>query len=527
VKRTYHPHRAASSAERARRFQKNKKVRRQEAADADAFALWAGVAGEITTLSGAPPVPLLQGELIRSGPLGLVRIFEVPPARLTHEQKLAAAALQKHKRPVAGESAGIAQFADLGRRLGEQRAREWAADFEDQFLAKLEPEPKPEAMLEADQPVWPACDEGDARAIIEDDRQAILKARRQEREGAIRKGTARELTLRDGTTETDLIARAASGVRKIAITPALERRYLAMLEREAARPPFLPFTDGKSLPLTNEWVATDKLGPMTRAGWGYAPKRASDVCKCPIPGSVLREDWSKFNPYVDGPREEEVAFEADKRAHTEFWAKAEAEWPRPTRRRGSDSLLPSTTMRWERRDDIALAEKYTLEAVMQQSEDDDPDDKAATLAFLKERAERERDADNAAAAEASAHEGFVDGEPPAPLLDETFEPMKLNTARTLKQDLIKALLEELELVDDARGEHVMSKQEADRFVETMLALELEDTVAFARFFLDLLFAPKKDVAPQLTDRSGAEMEIIKTSKRDYEYAQRTSDAKDN
>jgi hypothetical protein len=493
---------------------------RQEAANALMYALWTGtLAGEIQAPSGKS-LPLVDGELLRPGPFGLQRIGQTPPPRLTHEQKLSSVALQKPQRPVAQYPTGVEQFSDLGPRLAAQHDSERVATAEDKFLAEIEPGPDPDT-LEPDQPrsddraVWGASEGGDARALILDARQAVLKESRQEREGSIRRGTARELRFKDGTTKTVPIARAASGVRKIAVTPELERRALAALAREEARPPVPPpLLFGKSSPLTNEWVAADKPGPMTNAGWGDAPSNTDPVWKCPIPGSVARADWHKFDP------------------------------------RGC--LLPSTTMRRERVFDLALVEQYTREAVKEQTEYSPelkalvrqinkgaacPEDEwaetearaqARESAAMAGHGAHESDEAGAAAADARANEGFVEGEPP-PQVDEVFEPREIETARILKQRLIKALYEELGLVAMARGKRVMSKQDAARFIEAMLDLKLEDTVAFARTFLDTLLArnkPKKDVAPQLPDHSGTEMEIIETSNKNYEYAQRKSDTEE-
>jgi hypothetical protein len=60
-------------------------------------------------------------------------------------------------------------------------------------------------------------------------------------------------------------------------------------------------------------------------------------------------------------------------------------------------------------------------------------------------------------------------------MDETFEPMELETARTLRKYLIGLLLQELELVALARGEPRLSKQDADHFVELMLERGSENT----------------------------------------------------
>jgi hypothetical protein len=222
VKRSYYPDRPATDAERVRKH----RARRQEADDAWTYAVWAGVlSGELTSPSG-PSVPIIAGERV----CDMGRVYEELPATLTTQQKLAGAALEKQKRPVAKDPTGVAQFEDAGGRFAQQRLAEHIS--------------APDATPDADtwigeEPLAP--DNFDGRPLSEiaaesvvregalEDRLLFEQARKRVHTGA----TTHKLTLKDGTKRRMVVA-LGGDVLQIAVTPQLTARALAALAREAA-----------------------------------------------------------------------------------------------------------------------------------------------------------------------------------------------------------------------------------------------------------------------------------------------------
>jgi hypothetical protein len=269
VKRSYFPDRAASDAERQRRYQAKVKQQRQEALDAEAYA---------GLLSGQPP----------SGPLVLA-LEDAPPQALTRREKLAKASL------------GIEQFAgDWPKRFAQQRHA---------LRISEEPEEWGEpadtwAVIEADDaPAQPTA-ESVALLAAQEDQLALKQARRKEREGSVPGAESRELLFKDGKKRRVRIAPAASGVRHIAITPELEAKALADLERAAAR--WRSRSGG--------WTPLYNLSRWNTSGSGDAFKHVEAISRAAV---FQQTDFSAVTPDKDAPADVKADLLAERKQMVE------------------------------------------------------------------------------------------------------------------------------------------------------------------------------------------------------------------